>query len=87
MPDVPDYLTVADAAAKLKAHPRTILRLIKKGRLPAKNIGVGKHAEFRIDPADLAKLDFDALAGKFPTPPPKPRQRKPTFRRLVGRPD
>ena len=83
MTEVTEYLTLDEAAAKLKCHPRTLIRLIKKGRLPAKNLGVGKHAEFRIEPANRAKLDFTPMPSLGDA---KRRYvRRPTFRRLVGK--
>ena len=59
----PDYLTVTEAARRLRLHPRTILRFIRDGRLKAARVGKG----FRILPADLA-----ALAGVEPEPDPRP---------------
>lgn len=59
----PDYLTVTEAARRLRLHPRTILRFIADGRLKAARVGKG----FRILPADLA-----ALAGIEPEPDPRP---------------
>lgn len=70
MPVVPDYLTPADAARFLKCHPKTIIRACKSGRLPSLNLGTGKHAELRIDPADLAALQHK------PKPPPVPGRRR-----------
>jgi len=63
------FLTVAECAALLKCHQRTVTRLIKAGKLPAKNIGVGKHQEYRI------LLDV---------PPPAPRQKLPSEPRRRG---
>lgn len=60
----PDYLTVTEAARRLRLHPRTILRFIRDGRLKAARVGKG----FRILPTDLA-----ALAGVEPEPEPESR--------------
>src|SRR5687767_3251260 len=70
MPVVPDYLTPAECARVLKCSPKTIIRACKSGRLPALNLGAGKHAEFRIAPADLAALQHK------PKPPPAPGRRR-----------
>jgi excisionase family DNA binding protein len=51
--------TVDEAARLLKLHPKTVLRFIRGGRLPATRVGKA----YRIRRADL-----DALAG-LPTPP------------------
>lgn len=46
--------TVEEAAARLKLHPKTILRYIRDRRLPASRVG----KSYRIERSDL-----DALAG------------------------
>jgi len=71
----PVFLTVVECATLLKCHQRTITRLIEVGMLPAKNIGVGKHREYRILQDSLKNLDV---------PPPAPRPRQPTERRRRG---
>ena len=55
--------TVEDAAQLLQLHPKTILRFIRRGRLPATRVGKA----YRIRRADL-----DALAGLPPRPGPGP---------------
>jgi excisionase family DNA binding protein len=55
--------TVEDAAQLLQLHPKTILRFIRRGRLPATRVGKA----YRIRRADL-----DALAGLPPRPAPAP---------------
>jgi excisionase family DNA binding protein len=47
-----NYITSAQAAARLGITPRRVLALIKSGRLPADRPGL----EWLIDPADLAKV-------------------------------
>ena len=59
----PDYLTVTEAARRLRLHPRTVLRFIRDGRLKAARVGKG----FRILPTDLA-----ALTGVEPEPEVRP---------------
>jgi excisionase family DNA binding protein len=53
-----ELCTVDFAAEHLKLHPKTVLRFIRDGRLPAKRIGKA----YRI-----RRVDIDALAG---SPPP-----------------
>jgi excisionase family DNA binding protein len=55
--------TVDDAARLLQLHPKTILRFIRRGRLPATRVGKA----YRIRRADL-----DALAGLPPRAEPAP---------------
>lgn len=60
-----ELCTVEDAAQKLRLHPRTILRFIHEGRLPATRVGKA----FRI-----LRSDFEAFAGlparsQAPEPP------------------
>jgi excisionase family DNA binding protein len=50
----PDLVTVEHAAARLMLHPKTVLRFIHEGRLPAQRIGKA----YRI-----ARADLDAFAG------------------------
>lgn len=61
----PELVTVEFAAERLMLHPKTVLRFIREGRLPAQRIGKA----YRIQRADL-----DAFAG-LPTradAPPEP---------------
>jgi excisionase family DNA binding protein len=57
-------VTVEEAAESLRLHPKTVLRMIREGRLPA--VRVGK--SYRIRGADV-----DALAGRVPDPMPEAR--------------
>jgi excisionase family DNA binding protein len=41
-----DYITIAEAAIRIKVHPRTILRWINQGKVPA--YGVDNTARVRI---------------------------------------
>lgn len=61
-PAAEEVCTVEFAAGRLRLHPKTVLRFIREGRLPAKRIG----KSYRIRRADL-----DAFAG---LPPPEPRR-------------
>lgn len=68
------HLTVSEVATILKCSPNQVTRLIEKGRLPAKNVGIGKrHRDFRIDPTDLARLDFHPRTNN---PQPARRRRR-----------
>lgn len=65
-PEMAEELCTVDfAAERLKLHPKTVLRFIREGRLPARRIGKA----YRIRRADL-----DAFAGVPPAaqPPPEP---------------
>ena len=64
-PAADELRTVDDAARLLKLHPKTILRFIRRGRLPATRVGKA----YRIRRADL-----DALAGIPPRPAPTPAE-------------
>jgi len=61
-------LTETEAAAVAKVHPRTIRRLIDKGLLPASNYGLGRKKIYRIQRADLARVQ--------PAEPPPPTERR-----------
>jgi hypothetical protein len=56
----------AEAGAKAGCSARTIRRLIATGRLEATDYGTGKHHNYRIAPAALARLN---------DPQPKTRRR------------
>ena len=66
-----ELLTEAQAAALAQIHPRTIRRLIDRGKLPALNFGNGRRKVYRIDPAALLQVQ--------PVQPPLPRER---YRRI-----
>jgi excisionase family DNA binding protein len=59
-----ELCTVDQAALRLKLHPKTVLRLIRQGRLKAARIGKA----YRIQRADL-----EAFAGVEPSTAPAPR--------------
>lgn len=58
-----DLFTVETAAARLGLHPKTVLRLIREGRLRATRIG----KSYRI-----ARADFEAFSGLPPAPAAPP---------------
>lgn len=55
-------VTVEQAAADLKLHPKTVLRYIREGRLEATRIGKA----YRIDPAKLDAFAGVAIGGAQP---------------------
>jgi Recombinase/Recombinase zinc beta ribbon domain/Helix-turn-helix domain len=57
--DVPRvWITLAEAAAELKAHPSSVRKLIERGVLPARQ--VVRHAPWLIKPADLQRAEVRA---------------------------
>lgn len=49
-----ELLTLAQAAAYLKVHPRTLTRLVEAGRVPYLNVSSGdQRRRFRFTRADL----------------------------------
>ena len=67
-PDAPNYLTVDEAAALLRANPATIRNRIRRGELPAKRLKGGK--TILLDQRDVLALLEDAREG-LDTPPPE----------------
>jgi excisionase family DNA binding protein len=51
-PVAPGLLTTSETAALLHVHPRTVQRLVERGRLEAIHLGTA----VRFDPGDLAAL-------------------------------
>jgi excisionase family DNA binding protein len=56
-----EYLTVEEAAAKLKIHPRTIRRLLVDGKLPGVKFGA---RQWRIPVSALERGVEQALANR-----------------------
>lgn len=76
-------LTIQDAARLTQVSADTIRRLIHLGRLRASNYATGEErAKWRIDPADLARVESprpDVPAPQqreSPTPPPRRQRRR-----------
>jgi excisionase family DNA binding protein len=67
----PRLLSVRDVAERLNVREHQVLALIHCGRLPAKNVGIGKKPRWRIAEEDLACLDFQ----QFGDEPKHPRRR------------
>jgi excisionase family DNA binding protein len=73
------WMTVDQVAEELQCSRDTVTRLIQRGRLPAKDLGQGRHHNYRVRRADLAALDA-APAPKTQRPP---RRRAAPYRRLA----
>lgn len=65
---VPELLTAAEAARRLRCHERTIRRMIGRGDVAARLVA----GRWLIHPDDLDRLGFSSVA---PVAPPKPRRR------------
>lgn len=52
----PSHYTVSELAQIFKYSPRTILRLIKEGRIHAFRLGKGKKAPYRIMQEEVGRL-------------------------------
>lgn len=64
-PTTPTALTVNQVASRLAVHPQAVVKLIKAGKLPAANLGHGRYARYRVDPAAV-----DRLLSQTQTPAP-----------------
>ena len=76
-------LTLAEAAEKLGVHYMTVYRYVRTGRLPARQVA----GEWRVDPADLAKLRRRGAAlapASQPGPSPKRWQAQLETRLIAG---
>lgn len=72
------HLTVDEAAAELRCSRDTVTRLIHAGRLPAKDLGHGKHHNYRIRWHDLEVLNVSR-----PINHAHPRYPREKYRRLA----
>lgn len=50
------HLTIDEAATELRCGRDTVTRLIQSGRLAAKDLGTGRHHNYRIRRGDLEEL-------------------------------
>ena len=56
------FLTIIEFAELVNAHPNTIRRAIKSGRIAAFRIGSGKKSAFRIDRSEVRRMaEFDVM--------------------------
>jgi excisionase family DNA binding protein len=58
----PEYLSIQDAAKRIKVHPNTIRNLIKSGDLSAERVG---SKIIRIKSTDLEALLTPVVGGEF----------------------
>lgn len=68
-PGTPEYLTVAQAAAAASVSPSHVRRALRRGELPASNVGTDPHPQWRIAPADLTAW-VERRKGGTPAVPP-----------------
>ena len=70
-------LTVAEAAAVLKCSKQTVTRLIRKGRLPATDLGTARRSNYRLPAEGITR---------FQTASALPSSAAPTKRKLPAVP-
>lgn len=51
-----DFLSIKEFANQVKAHPNTIRRSIKSGKISAANIGSGKRKTYRIAKSEMTRI-------------------------------
>lgn len=59
------YLSIKDFAEKLSLHPNTIRNAIKKGKLQAVRIGIGRNACYRIPSSEIQRITLFDLENYF----------------------
>ncbi len=59
-----NFLTVEEFAERLKMHPTTIRRAIKKGKIFASRPSVGVKSPYRIAESELERLHFQSMCEK-----------------------
>lgn len=50
------YFTINEFAKKLRVHSNTIRRAIKKGRINAFKVGMGKKSSYRIPASEINRI-------------------------------
>jgi hypothetical protein len=58
------FLTLYEFAARMKMHPSTIRRAIKKGLIFASRPGPGKRSPYRICESELERLHLQSMCEK-----------------------
>lgn len=53
-----EFLSIKEFAGKIGAHPNTIRRAIKKGRISACNIGSGNKKIYRISKTEINRISI-----------------------------
>ena len=66
-------LTVAEAAAVLKCSKQTVTRLIRKGRLPATDLGTSRRSNYRLPVEGVLHIQ---TAAALPASSSRPTRRK-----------
>ena len=56
-----NFLTVEEFAERMKIHPTSVRRAIKKGKIFASRIGVGIQAPFRIAESELERIHLQSM--------------------------
>lgn len=86
MTHLPDYLTVAQVAAKVQLHESTIRHEIIEGRLPAVKFG-----SYRIDPDDVCRWlearKVVRIEGVKPVPLRRGNSEETSFRQMARQMD
>ncbi len=59
---VPEWIKVAEAAARLNCHPKTVLNRIRAGTIPARTVRIGRLVR-------INRQDFEAYLESLATPP------------------
>lgn len=59
-----NFLTVEEFAKRIKMHPNTVRRAIRKGKIFAARPAVGKRAPYRISESELERLHLQSMCEK-----------------------
>jgi excisionase family DNA binding protein len=59
------FFTVKEFADILRIHPRTVLRMIKKGRIHPINVGSIERPQYSIPEEDLLRLRAESFVGDY----------------------
>lgn len=69
IPSVPsDFLSIKEFSAKVGAHPNTIRRAIKRGKLSAFKVGAGTRSHYRIAKTEIDRIsliNLEDIVGKM----------------------
>jgi excisionase family DNA binding protein len=56
-----EYFTVEEFAAKIKMHPNTVRRAIKKGKIYAMRPSTGIKSPYRVPESELERLQLQSI--------------------------